>query len=81
MAALLSRVTDSQTGSTLVWPIGDYSSGELIAYQNHGDHPEYVIRATRMLKILAGLTKDAALASMTESFQLHFRQSAAPGKR
>lgn len=58
-----------------------YSSGELIAYQNQGDHPEYVIRATRMLKILAGLTKDAALASMTESFELHLSQSAPLQKR
>lgn len=53
-----------------------YSSSELIEYQNQGDHPEYVIRATRILKILAGLTKDAALASMTESFELHLRHSA-----
>jgi hypothetical protein len=58
-----------------------YSPSELIAYENQGDHPEYVIRATRMLKILADLTKDAALASMVDSFELHLRQSAPPGKR
>jgi hypothetical protein len=56
-----------------------YSSGELIEYRNQGNHPEYVIRATRMLKILADLTKDPALASMTDSFQLHLKQSAPPG--
>jgi hypothetical protein len=52
-----------------------YSSSEIIAYENQGDHPEYVIRATRMLRILAGLTKDDALTSMADSFELHLKQS------
>ena len=51
-----------------------YSSGELIDYESRGDHPEYVIRATRMLSVLAGLTNDAALRAMTNSFASHLKQ-------
>lgn len=54
-----------------------YSSSELITYQNAGDHPEYVIRAIRMLKILAELLHDAGLNAMTDSFIAHLKQPAA----
>jgi hypothetical protein len=52
-----------------------YSASELIVYKNTGSHPEYVIRAARMLKLLAGLTKDAALNAMVDSFTIHLKQS------
>ena len=58
-----------------------YSSNELIAYQNQGDHPEYVIRAARMLKVLAGLTRDVALGAMTDSFISHLKQSSTPSQK
>jgi hypothetical protein len=57
-----------------------YSSTELIEYEKHGDHPEFVVRATRMLKVLAALTKDDALGAMTDSFESHLRESDLKGQ-
>jgi hypothetical protein len=55
-----------------------YSLGDLITYESNSDHPEYVIRAVRLLKIVADLMHDEALTAMTQSFEEHLRQTSPP---
>jgi hypothetical protein len=55
-----------------------YSQGDTITYEEKGQHPEYVIRATRLLKIIADLTHDRALTAMTESFEQHLKLASPP---
>jgi hypothetical protein len=58
-------------GAGLHW---DYANRGVVQYFANQDHPEFVVRATRILTVLASITGDEALKSLLETFTRHLIQ-------
>jgi hypothetical protein len=52
----------------------DYANKKVVQYFATQDHPEFVVRATRILTFLASNTGDEALKSLMETFTRHLIQ-------
>lgn len=75
---LLNAEIESKVGPTDVPGVGlifDYRDSSHIDFVNRGTHPEFVIRGTRMLTVLADSYPDDGLLNMVEDFAKHLRCS------
>lgn len=75
---LLNAEIESKVGPVEVPGVGlifDYRDSAHVDFVNRGSHPEFVIRATRMLTVLAGSYPDDALANLIGDFAKHLRCS------
>lgn len=76
--ALLNAEIESKVGPVSVPGVGlifDYRDSSHVDFVNRGSHPEFVIRATRMLSVLAGSYPDDGLANLIGDFAKHLRCS------
>lgn len=75
---LLNAEIESKVGPTEVPGVGlifDYRDSSHIDFVNRGTHPEFVIRGTRMLTVLADSYPDDGLLNMVGDFAKHLRCS------
>jgi len=74
LIALVNQEVTDKNGKPLSYGVGlrwDYANGSVIQYFNNQDHPEFVIRATRMLGQIATDTRDDALKALIDTFSRH----------
>ena len=75
LIALINREVIDKTGDvSAAYGVGlqyDYQSQAMIQYSTMGDHPEFVIRGTRMLDEISKGTKDPALQNLVRTFERH----------
>lgn len=71
---LMNREIERKNGKSPAYGVGlnwDYADKSVIAYFTDKDHPEYVIRATRILTTLAADTREEGLQALLQSFTRH----------
>ena len=71
---LLNREIERKNGKSAAYGVGlnwDYANKSVIAYFTNKDHPEYVIRSTRILTTLADDTHEEGLRALLQSFRRH----------
>jgi hypothetical protein len=71
---LMNQEIERKNGKSSAYGVGlnwDYADKSVIAYFADKDHPEYVIRATRMLQFLAQDLHEEGLTSLLNSFARH----------
>jgi hypothetical protein len=77
LISLIDGEVAEKNGKSPSYGVGlhwDYASKRIIQYFANQDHPEFVIRATRMLTFLAEDTHDDALKALIETFAAHLVQ-------
>jgi hypothetical protein len=77
LLALINSEIEVKNGTSPAYGVGlhwDYADKAVIAYFANTDHPEYVVRATRMLAFLARDTHEEGLQALVESFARHLVQ-------
>jgi hypothetical protein len=71
---LINQEIERKNGKSPAYGVGlnwDYADKSVIAYFTKQDHPEYVVRATRILTALAADTHEEGLQALLESFTRH----------
>jgi len=71
---LINQEIERKNGKSAAYGVGlnwDYADKAVIAYFTDKDHPEYVVRATRILTVLAADTREEGLQALLESFRRH----------
>jgi hypothetical protein len=74
LLALIDREVEVKNGQSPAYGVGlhwDYADKAVIAYFANRDHPEFVVRATRILTLLAADTHEEGLEALLESFTRH----------
>lgn len=69
----------SKVGSDLPAGVGiiyDYDNEKVVEYLRSGSHPEFVVRAARMLSVSAETSHDSGLGNMVGGFIAHMREGA-----
>lgn len=74
LTALIDQEVAEKNGKSAAYGVGlhwDYANKRVIQYFANQDHPEFVIRATRMLALIAADTHEEALQALIETFSRH----------
>ena len=75
---LIDQEVAEKNGKSPSYGVGlhwDYANKRIIQYFANQDHPEFVIRATRILTVIATDTHDQALSALIETFARHLVQA------
>ena len=82
LLSLINEEVEAKNGKSAAYGVGlnwDYADRAVIAYFTKRDHPEFVVRATRMLDLLAADTHEEGLKALIETFSRHLVPSDAGG--
>jgi hypothetical protein len=74
---LIDQEVAEKNGKSPSYGVGlhwDYANERIIQYFANQDHPEFVIRATRILTVIAADTHDQALKALIDTFARHLVQ-------
>lgn len=74
LLVLINHEVEAKNGKSPAYGVGlhwDYADKAVIAYFTKKDHPEFVVRATRMLGLLATDTHEEGLEALIETFSRH----------
>lgn len=74
LLALINHEVEAKNGKSPAYGVGlhwDYADKAVIAFFTKKDHPEFVVRATRMLGLLAADTHEEGLEALIETFSRH----------
>jgi hypothetical protein len=77
LIALIDQEVADKNGKSLAEGVGlhwDCANRRVVQYFANQDHPEFVVRATRILAFVASQTGDEALKSLIETFTRHLIQ-------
>lgn len=64
---------DLPAGVSIIY---DYNDQRIVEYLRSGSHPEFVVRAARMLSVSAEASQDLGLINMVRGFIVHMREGA-----
>jgi len=76
---LINNEIEAKVGTIQVAGVGilwDYTNKKVVEYLNAGDHPEYVVRATRLLIASADASGEEGISNMAKSFMRHMQEKA-----
>ena len=81
LLGLVNNEIEAKVGVVKVAGVGilwDYTNKKVVEYLNAGDHPEYVVRATRLLIATGNISGDPAITNLSTAFMKHMRQKQTP---
>jgi hypothetical protein len=74
LLVLINHEVETKNGKSPAYGVGlhwDYADKAVITYFTKKDHPEFVVRSTRMLSLLAADTHEEGLKALIETFSRH----------
>lgn len=74
LMALIDQEVAEKNGKSPAYGVGlhwDYANKRVVQYFDDQDHPEFVIRATRILALIASNTHEDALKALVDTFSRH----------
>jgi hypothetical protein len=77
LIGLINNELEAKVGVVTVAGVGtlwDYTNQHVVEYLNAGDHPEYVVRATRLLIASADASGSTGISSLAKSFMNHMQE-------
>jgi hypothetical protein len=77
LVALIDQEVAEKNGKSPAYGVGlhwDYANKRIVQYFDDQDHPEFVIRATRILAFIASDTHEDALKALVDTFSRHLVQ-------